>query len=67
MTLSAMSIIQQIPLETKYRDNISRSTSNNSTQADEFNISDVLVNSPIRNTQSSKRALSPSVTLFYLY
>ena len=55
MTLSTLRVVAQIiPQETKHRDNIS----NNSTQAQELNIPDVLVNSPSCNTQSSKQGLS---------
>ena len=43
ITLSALSVVQQIPQETKHRDIISRSTSNNSSQAQERNLRDVLV------------------------
>ena len=55
MTLFTLSVVQQITQETKHRDNISRSTSNNSSQSQEFNIPDVLVNSPNLNTQSIKK------------
>ena len=40
MTLSSFSVVQQIPKETKHRDIISCSTSNNSSQAQEFNLPD---------------------------
>ena len=43
MTLSPLNVVQQIPQETKHRDNISRSTSNNSSQAQECKFPDVLV------------------------
>ena len=55
MTLSTFSVVQQIPQEIKHRDNISHSTSNDSTLAQEFDIPDKIVNSPSRNTQSSKQ------------
>ena len=57
MTLSTLSVVQQTPLETKHRDNISRSTLDNSSKAQEFNIQDILVNSPSHDTQSSKKSL----------
>ena len=50
MMLSTLSLVQQIPQETKHRDNISGSTLNN--KAQKFTIPDVLVNSPSRCTQS---------------
>ena len=56
MTLPTLSVIQQIPQEIKYRYIISRSTSNNISQAQEFNIPDLLVNSPSRDIQSSKQS-----------
>ena len=66
-TLYTLSVEQQIPQETKDRENISRRNTNNSSQAQEFNILDVLVNSPSRNTQSSKQGMSlSSVTVLYL-
>ena len=46
MTLSTLSVVQLISQETSHKDNISddsSSTSNNSSQAQEFNILDVLV------------------------
>ena len=49
ITLSTLSVVQQIPQETKQKDNISRSNSNNRSQAQEFNIPDVLVKRPSRN------------------
>ena len=61
MTLSTLSVVMQIPQETKHRNNISddsRSASNNSNQAQDFNIPDIFVNSPSHNTQSSKQDLS---------
>ena len=65
MTLFTLSVDQQIPQETKHRANISRCTSNNSSQAQEFNIPDVLENSLSHNTQSSKQALSLSLLLVW--
>ena len=62
MTLSTLIVVQQISQETKHRDIISDktgSTSNNSSQAHEFNIPDIIVNSPSRNPRSSKQGLSP--------
>ena len=59
--LSTLSVVQQIPQKTKHGDNISddsRSTSNNSSQAQEFNIPDVVANSPSRNARCSKQSLS---------
>ena len=41
--LSTLSIVQYILQETKHRDNVSHSTSNNSSQEQEFNLPDVLV------------------------
>ena len=58
MTLFTLSVVQQIPRESNHRDFISRSTLNNSSQAQEFSIPVVLVNSPKRNIQSSKQGLS---------
>ena len=60
-TLSALSVVQQIPQETKHRDisNASGSTSNNRSQAQVFHIPDLLVNSPSCNSQSSNQNLSP--------
>ena len=52
--------IQQIPKETDYRVNIpdvSRSTSNNSSQAQEFNVPDKLLNSLSHTTQTSSQGL----------
>ena len=43
MTLSILSVVQQIPKKTKHRDIISRSTSNNSSQAQERNLPDILL------------------------
>ena len=46
MPLSTLTVVQQISQKTKHRDNISndsRSTSNNSSRAQEFNIPDALV------------------------
>ena len=43
MTLSTHSVVQQIPQETKLRDIISRSTSNNTSQTQECNLPNVLV------------------------
>ena len=43
MALSTLSLVQQISQETKHRANISLRISNNSSQAQEFNIPDVLV------------------------
>ena len=66
MTLSTPNVVQQIQQETKYKDNNSDdlcSTSNNSRQAQKFNIPDVLVNSPSRNTQSSKQGLLSECTV----
>ena len=69
MTLSTLSVVQLISQETSHKDNISddsSSTSNNSSQAQEFNILDVLVNSPSLSTQSSKQGVSrPSVMRLY--
>ena len=42
MKLSTFSVVQQIPQETKHRD-ISRSTSNNSSEAQEWNLPDLFV------------------------
>ena len=67
MTLSTLSVEQKIPQGTKHRYNISEdscSTSSSSSQLQEYNIPDVLINSPNRNTQS--KVSSPSVTLRYL-
>ena len=55
MTLSTLAVVQQISLETKYRDNISRSTSNNSNQAQKFNLPDVLVRVRVENDHSWKQ------------
>ena len=67
MTLSKLTVVQQTPQEIKHSENISRSNSNNSSQAQEFNISDVLVNNLSRNTQISKQSVSLSnVTVLYL-
>ena len=41
MTLSTLSIVQQISKETKHRDIISCGTSNNSSQAQKFSLPDV--------------------------
>ena len=57
MTLSPFSVIQRIPQETKLRDNISdgsRSISNNSSQAQDFIIPDILINSPNHKEQELK-------------
>ena len=70
MTLSTLSVVQQILKETKQWDNISndsRGASNNRSQAQKFNIPDVHVNSPSCNIQSLKQGLSlSSVTVLYL-
>ena len=62
MTLSTLSVVQQISQETEHRDNISnesRSTSKNSRQAQEFNISDVIVKqSESQNSELKARCLS---------
>ena len=50
MTLSTLSVVHQIPNETEHRDFISRSTSNNSSQAQERNLPDVLA----RHSESKK-------------
>ena len=42
MTLCTLSVVQQIPQEIKHRDIISRSTSNNDSQAQEYNLPDKL-------------------------
>ena len=60
MKLSTLGIVQQTSRKTKHRYNIfnnSRSTSNNISQAKEFNIPDVLLNSSRRNAQNSKQGL----------
>ena len=57
MTLSTLSVVKQIPQKIRHRDNISRSTSNNSSQAQEFSVPDVIVNSQSPNAQSSKQGL----------
>ena len=60
MLLSIFSKVRQISQEIKRSDNISddlRRTSSNSGQAQDFNIPDVLVNSPSYNAQSSKQVL----------
>ena len=49
MTLSMLSVVQQIPKETKHRDIISRSTSNNSSEAQEFNLPNALVTVRVEN------------------
>ena len=68
--LSTLSVVQQIQQEINHKDNIfedSHSTSNNSSQVQEFNIPEVRVNSPSRNFQSSKQTLSYSnVSVLYL-
>ena len=68
MTLSTLSVVHQIPQETKHRDNISRNTSNNNSQAQVFNIKDVLVKkSELQHSKLKGRSLSPSiVTVGYL-
>ena len=55
--LSTLSVVQHIPQENKHRDNTSHSTSNNGSQAQEFNIPDAFVNSLNRNTKSLKQGL----------
>ena len=55
MTLSTLSAAQQIPQETKHSDIISRSTTNNSSQAHECNLSDVLLIVKVKNEGSSKQ------------
>ena len=60
MTLSPLNVVQQIPQETKHRDNASSnscSTSNNSCEAQDFNIPVMLVNSLSHTTQNSKQGL----------
>ena len=47
--LSTRSVVQQIPQETKHRDIISRSTSNNSSQVQEFNLLNALVTVRVKN------------------
>ena len=47
--LSTISVVQQIPKETNYRDIISRSTSNNSTQAQELNLPNALLTVRVEN------------------
>ena len=54
MTLSTFNVVRQIPQETKRRKNISRNLSNNSSQVQEFNVPDVLLNSPSRNKNELK-------------
>ena len=49
MTLSTFSEVQQIPQETKHRDIISRSTSKNSSQAQEFNLPNALAAVRVEN------------------
>ena len=51
---STLSIVQQIPQETKHRDVISCSTSYSSSQAQECNLPDVLVGR-VENDHSSKQ------------
>ena len=43
------------PQETKHKDDISRSTSNNSSQAQEFYLPDVLIRVRVENDHSSKQ------------
>ena len=65
IALSTLSVVQQILLKTQRRDNISddkRSTSKNSSQVQELNLPNVLLNSSSRNTQSLKSL----VKLLYL-
>ena len=49
MTLSTLSVVHQIPNETEHRDFISRSTSNNSSQAQERNLPDAFVTVRVEN------------------
>ena len=49
ITLSTLSVIHQIPQETKHRDIISRSTSNNNSQAQEFNLPNILLTIRVEN------------------
>ena len=55
MTLSTLSVVQQILMETKHRDIIPRSTSNNSSQAQERNLPEVLVRPPESKNEPSRK------------
>ena len=52
MMLTTLSLVQPIPQETKHRDIISRSTSNNRSQAQERNLPDVLLKQQSQNNYS---------------
>ena len=52
---SSLSIIQQIPKETKHRDIISRSTSNKISQAQEFNLPDILLSVRVENQSAESK------------
>ena len=58
MTLSTLSVVQQIPPKTKHRDIISRSTLNNSSQAQESNLPDALVTVRVENEPQLKASLA---------
>ena len=55
MMLSKLNVMQKISKETKRRDIISRSTSNNSSQAQEFYLPDVLLTGRVENECSWKK------------
>ena len=61
-----LSLVQETLQEIKHREKISRSTSNNRSQAQELNILDVLVRSPSRNAQAQSKISLLSVTLVCL-
>ena len=63
MTLSTLSVVQQILQETKHGHNISRSTSNKRSQAQEFNVLDVLVKSQVAILRTQNKISLPSATL----
>ena len=55
MTLSTVSVVEQIPQEIKHRDAISRSTSKHSSRAQEGNPPDVLVMVKVESEHSWKQ------------
>ena len=67
MTLCTLSVVLQIPQETKYRviSNYSRSTSNNRSQAQKFNVPDIVETFRVAILRDQIKASRPSVTLFF--
>ena len=55
MMLSTLNVVQQIPKKTKHRDIISQSTSNNSSQAEEFNLPNALLSGSVENESAESK------------